>query len=91
MVKKYNLFIRVLHIHTGSDIEDVDVFVKGIEVLFDLIPNFNELECIDLGGGLKVPYKTGDKETDIELLAKKVKEAFDNHPNPGGKTFTDMV
>ena len=85
LVKKYNLFIRVLHIHTGSDIEDADVFVKGIEVVFDLIPNFNELECIDLGGGFKVSYKEGDKETNIELLAKKVKAAFDNHPNPGGK------
>lgn len=85
LVKKYDLFIRVLHIHTGSDIEDADVFVKGIEVVFDLIPNFNELECIDLGGGFKVSYKEGDKETNIELLAKKVKTAFENHPNPGGK------
>src|ERR1051325_10865414 len=85
VVKKYNLFIRVLHIHTGSDIESVEVFIKGIEVVFDLIPNFNELECIDLGGGFKVPYKENDKGTDIELLAKKVKADFDNHPNPGGK------
>ncbi|HEX6191304.1 MAG TPA: diaminopimelate decarboxylase [Chitinophagaceae bacterium] len=85
LVNQYNLFIRDLHIHTGSDIKDVDVFVKGIEVLFELIPHFKELEFIDLGGGFKVPYQDGDSETDIQLLAKKVKEAFDNHPNPGGK------
>jgi len=85
LVEKYNLHIKNLHIHTGSDIKDVDVFVKGIEVLFDIIPHFKELECIDLGGGFKVPYKDGDAETDIPLLAKKVKEAFDNHPNPNGK------
>ncbi|HEX7906154.1 MAG TPA: diaminopimelate decarboxylase [Chitinophagaceae bacterium] len=85
VVKEYDLFIRDLHIHTGSEIQDVDVFVKGIEVLFELIPHFKELEFIDLGGGFKVPYKEGDAETDIDLLAKKVKEAFDNHPNPGGK------
>jgi diaminopimelate decarboxylase len=85
LVEQYDLFIRDLHIHTGSEIKDVDVFVKGIEVLFDLIPRFKELEFIDLGGGFKVPYKEGDTETDMELLAQKVKEAFDNHPNPGGK------
>ena len=85
LVNQYNLFIRDLHIHTGSDIKDVDVFVKGIEVLFDLIPHFKELEFIDLGGGFKVPYKEGDTETDIPLLAQRVKQAFDNHPNPGGK------
>jgi diaminopimelate decarboxylase len=85
LVEKYNLFVRDLHIHTGSDIQDADVFVKGIEVLFDLIPRFNELESIDLGGGFKVAYKDGDVEADISLIAQKVKEAFDNHPNPGGK------
>lgn len=85
LVSTYNLCIRNLHIHTGSDIKDVDVFIKGIEVLFDIIPSFNELDSIDLGGGFKVPYEPGDPETDIPLLAKKVKEAFDDHPNPNGR------
>jgi diaminopimelate decarboxylase len=84
-VEKNNLFIRGLHIHTGSEIKDVDVFIKGIEKLFDIIPYFKELEFVDLGGGFKVPYKKGDTETDISLLAQKVKEAFANHPNPGNK------
>src|SRR5665213_92032 len=83
--EKYNLFIRGLQIHTGSDIEDVDVFVKGIEVLFDIIPCFKELEFVDLGGGFKVPYQEGDSETNISLLAQKVHEAFANHPNQGNK------
>lgn len=82
-VDKNYLFIQGLHIHTGSEIKDADVFVKGIEKLFDIIPHFKELEFIDLGGGFKVPYKEGDSETDIHLLAEKVKESFANHPNPG--------
>lgn len=85
VVKKYDLRICDLHIHTGSEIKDVDVFVKGIEVLFDIVPRFKDLEFIDLGGGFKVPYKDGDVQTDIQLLAQKVSEAFASHPNPGGK------
>lgn len=85
LVDKYNLHIADLHIHTGSEIKDVDVFVKGIEILFDLIPKFKELKFIDLGGGFKVPYKDGDAETNISLLAKTVADAFANHPNPGGR------
>lgn len=85
LVKTYNLRISDLHIHTGSEIKDVEVFVKGIEILFDIIPRFAELEFIDLGGGFKVPYKDGDVETDIPLLASKIEEAFANHPNPGGR------
>ena len=85
LVDKYNLFIRNLHIHTGSELDDVGIFVKGIGILFDIIPRFKELDSIDLGGGFKVSYKEGDSETDIDLLAEKVNEAFEKHPNPGGK------
>ncbi len=59
VVKKNNMFIRDLHIHTGSEIKDVDVFVKGIEVLFDITHHFNDLEFIDLGGGFKVTSRPG--------------------------------
>ncbi|RFM29511.1 diaminopimelate decarboxylase [Deminuibacter soli] len=85
LVEKHDLYIHNLHIHTGSEIKDVEVFVKGIQVLFDIIPRFKELDSIDLGGGFKVPYKEGDPETDITLLAQKVKEAFAAHPNPNGR------
>jgi diaminopimelate decarboxylase len=85
VVLQHNLFIRGLQIHTGSDIEDADVFMKGVEVLFDIIPYFKELEFIDLGGGFKVPYRESDTETDITLLAQRVNEAFANHPNPDNK------
>jgi diaminopimelate decarboxylase len=79
LVERYDLHIADLHIHTGSEIKDVDVFVKGIEILFELIPKFKELRFIDLGGGFKVPYKDGDAETDIDLLAREVKKAFASH------------
>lgn len=72
--------IHALHIHTGSDIKDADVFVKGIEVLFELIPHFPDLKIIDLGGGFKVPYKPDESEVNMPLLAQKIKETFDSHP-----------
>lgn len=85
VVERYNIFVQALHIHTGSDIKDVDVFLKGVEVLFDQIPHFKELEIVDLGGGMKVPYEEHDEETDIPLLGEKVLEAFADQPNPSGK------
>jgi diaminopimelate decarboxylase len=53
IVEQYNILINDLHIHTGSEIKDVEIFVKGIEVLFDIIPHFKELQFIDLGGDLR--------------------------------------
>lgn len=87
LVEKYNLCIRTLHIHTGSEIKDVSVFAQGIEVLFQLSGRFKELEVIDLGGGFKVPYKEGDSETDMVLLAQKVKELFDQYHLQNNKSF----
>ncbi|MBC7829234.1 MAG: diaminopimelate decarboxylase [Chitinophagaceae bacterium] len=75
IVRETGVWIRGLHIHSGSDIKDVDVFLKGVQVLFDISAHFSQLEFLDLGGGFKVAYKPGDEETDIELLGKKVTEA----------------
>jgi len=81
IVTQYDLKVNVLHLHTGSDIKDVAVFVQGVEVIYDLIPSFPYLTCIDLGSGFKVPYRNGDKETDIVHLAELLKDVFNNHPN----------
>ncbi|MBI3137826.1 MAG: diaminopimelate decarboxylase [Sphingobacteriales bacterium] len=85
LVKETGLFIRTLHIHTGSEIKDVEVFARGIEVLFDVAAHFPELEVIDLGGGFKVPYEPGETGTDIALLGKKVKEEFEQYEKKYGR------
>lgn len=76
IVKETNVWIRGLHIHTGSDIKDVDVFLRGVQVLFEISAYFPKLDFLDLGGGFKVAYKEGDDLTDIELLGEKVTEAI---------------
>ncbi|MEO7922546.1 MAG: diaminopimelate decarboxylase [Chitinophagaceae bacterium] len=81
------LFIRALHIHTGSEIKDVEVFAKGIEVLFEVAQHFPELEVIDLGGGFKVPYIPGEEGTDIEKLGQKVKEEFETFEKKYNRHF----
>ena len=85
VIHETNLYVRALHIHTGSEIKDVDVFAKGIEVLLGLTPHFGELEVLDLGGGFKVPYKPGEEGTDIQSLGKKVKEEFDQYEKTVGR------
>ena len=83
--RETGLHIRTLHIHTGSEIKDVEVFAKGIEVLLDLVPHFPSLEVIDLGGGMKVPYLPGETGTDITDLGRKVKEEFEKYEHKTGR------
>lgn len=83
--RETGLFIRALHIHTGSEIKDVDVFARGIEVLFDVAQQFPEVEVIDLGGGFKVPYRPGEEGTDMELLGSKVRDEFSDFEKKTGR------
>lgn len=76
---QYGLHVNNLHIHTGSDIKDAEVFLKGVEVLFDLVPHFPHLTSIDLGGGFKVAYKEDDVAINIQQLAYKVLAAFEQN------------
>ncbi|HRQ50220.1 MAG TPA: diaminopimelate decarboxylase [Agriterribacter sp.] len=77
LMKEKKLHIRTLHIHTGSEIKDVEVFAKGIAVLSELVKHFPRLEVIDLGGGFKVPYVPGEEGTDVKLLGERVKAEFE--------------
>jgi len=87
VIDKYDIKVKALHIHTGSDIKDADVFVHGIKVLAEIIPRFRHLSVIDLGGGFKVPYEPDDEETDVGLIAKKLKKYLDEHLFKQGKKY----
>lgn len=76
LVAETNLHICGLHIHTGSEIKDVSVFMKVADIFFDLIPHFPELQFLDLGGGFKVPYREDETGTDIGQLGEKVAEVM---------------
>jgi len=75
VVKKTNLHVHGLHMHTGSEIKDINVFLQSLEVMFNIARFFDQLEFIDLGSGFKVPYKDDDPETDVETLGNKLTEA----------------
>src|SRR6476620_3915923 len=72
VVKTTGIWVQGLHMHTGSEIKDVNVFMQTLEIMFELARHFKQLEFIDLGSGFKVPYQEGDVHTDIDLLGKKV-------------------
>ena len=76
VVQSHNMKINGLHMHTGSDILDADVFLRGAELLFEAAADFPDLEFMDFGSGFKVPYKEGDIVTDIADTGSRIAEAF---------------
>jgi diaminopimelate decarboxylase len=85
VVQTTKIRVEGLHIHTGSEIKEPDVFIQGLEIMFSLVEHFPDLKFIDMGSGFKVPYKDEDIETDVVTLGKKVKNAFDKFEKELGR------
>jgi diaminopimelate decarboxylase len=88
IVENTKMNIVGIHMHTGSDILDIEVFLYAAEILFDAAKNFKNLEFLDFGSGFKVPYKKDDIETDIEELGKKLSKRFNAFCVEYGKELT---
>lgn len=88
IIENTKMHINGIHMHTGSDILDIDVFLYAAEILFDTAKHFKSLDFIDFGSGFKVPYKKGDIETDVEEFGRKLTKRFLAFEKEYGRTLT---
>ena len=88
VIETNKMQVEGLHMHTGSDILDVDVFLRGTEILLNEAKNFKELKYIDFGSGFKVSYKPDDYSTDIEAMGKKLTKKFKEFCREYGRDLT---
>ena len=88
IVENTGMHINGVHMHTGSDILDIEVFLYAAEILFETAEHFKELDFLDFGSGFKVPYKAGDIETNIEELGEKLGKRFNAFAKAYGKPLT---
>lgn len=76
LVESLQIRVEGLHMHTGSDILDAEVFLRGAALLFDAAFQFPDLVYLDFGSGFKVPYKENEEVTDIEETGRRISEVF---------------
>jgi diaminopimelate decarboxylase len=88
IIENTNMHINGIHMHTGSDILDIDVFLYAAEILFEAAKHFKSLDFIDFGSGFKVPYKKGDIETNVEEFGRKLTKRFLAFEKEYGRTLT---
>ncbi|MBX9867328.1 MAG: diaminopimelate decarboxylase, partial [Burkholderiales bacterium] len=87
VVKSTGLIVHGLHMHTGSEIKDIEVFIRSLDILLDIAHDFPNLLFLDLGSGFKVPYQDGDYSTDLITLATRIKETFAAFESEYQRTF----
>lgn len=88
IVENTGMRVNGIHMHTGSDILDIEVFLYAAEILFEAAKNFKDLDFLDFGSGFKVPYKSGDIETNVEELGEKLTKRFNEFCKSYGKELT---
>jgi diaminopimelate decarboxylase len=88
VIEANNMQIEGLHMHTGSDILDIEVFLRGAEIMLETAKEFKDLDYIDYGSGFKVAYKPADIATDIEELGATLSERFNAFSREYGKPLT---
>nr|WP_299033871.1 diaminopimelate decarboxylase [uncultured Tenacibaculum sp.] len=90
VVENTGMHINGIHMHTGSDILDIDTFLRASEILFNVAKQFENIDFVDFGSGFKVPYKKDDISTNIEELGEKLSTRFNQFCKDYGKDITLM-
>ena len=88
IVENTGMHINGIHMHTGSDILDIEVFLYAAEILFEAAVHFKTLDFLDFGSGFKVPYHKGDIETNIEEFGRKLTKRFNAFEKEYGRSLT---
>ena len=88
IVETNGMTVEGIHMHSGSDILDVEVFLRGAEILFETASSFPDLQYVDFGSGFKVAYRVDDVATDIEALGEQLSKRFNQFCSDYGRELT---
>ena len=78
-----------LHTMVASNELNPDFFADTARIVFDMVLEVQKecgvnIEFVDLGGGVGIPYRPGQKKVDLEYVAKKIRELYDEKIVPAG-------
>lgn len=78
-----------IHTMVASNELNPDFFVDTARIVFELILEVQKecgvnIEFADLGGGVGIPYKSGQKKVDLDYVAKGIKALYDKMIVPAG-------
>ncbi len=88
IISETGLKVIGIHMHTGSDIYNIEAFLTATEILLNTVKEFDTIEFVDFGSGFKVPYKEGDIETNIEEMGETLSKRFNDFCAEYGKDLT---
>ncbi len=80
LIKKNHVKVKGLHTHSGSGILTVDLWQETALMLAELSEQFDDVESINLGGGLGVAEKPGQQPLDFKVLDSALAAVKSRYP-----------
>ena len=88
IVREYDLNLVGIHSHIGSGILEIDTFIDVMDIVFQAARQVPDLDFIDFGGGIGVPYHPEESPVDLERFGARVGETFSRFCGEYGKRLT---
>ncbi len=88
LIKKYAIDVEGIHVHTGSDIIQTDIFERVANLIFSIADEFETIRSIDFGSGFKIKYKDNDLSTDINKVGAQFSKIFNAYCDRIGRQLT---
>ncbi len=90
-VKELNMPISGLHVHVGTQMDNINSFVNSINDMHHLAEGLiqlgHDIRHLDVGGGLGIPFQEGDKFPSLSLWVEEMialkKKGFQYYVEPG--------
>ncbi len=73
-LEQHDIMVTGLHVHTGSGVNEADVWVEQLQALLQVVDLFPTVKVLDLGGGLGVPERAGQSVIDLQAMDRVLGE-----------------
>ncbi|NNE14988.1 MAG: diaminopimelate decarboxylase [Saprospiraceae bacterium] len=87
IVNSFKMNINGIHVHTGSDILDSEIFIKAAQLILSVVDKFDTVKFVDFGSGFKVAYKENGLHTDIAEFGEEFSTMFNEYCEKRGKQY----
>ncbi len=86
VLKEYDLKLVGIHSHIGSE-SDLNHWLRIKDLTMNIAKQFDDIDFVDLGGGIPVVYKETDKPMPLNEWGEKLTESFANFSKEYGKNI----
>ncbi len=91
LVEELNMQVSGLHVHVGTQMDNITSFVNSIndmhQLAEDLIAMGHDTRHLDVGGGLGIPFQEGDEFPSLSLWVEEMtalkRKGFQYYVEPG--------